>query len=157
MKDLFDTDKVFLPKPETKVDDKKMCLGEAHFFKSKFWKLQVIMGFDYTSSCIIQNGFSFFNINVEKRKEEFLNRLKEMNIEFKTNCSEAGYSYRVIISGKKRNLELIDKLYEDFYNEMISTHKGWLMKGHYLITKELRNSKDYWFYKYKDDEFVEIV
>lgn len=31
------------------------------------------------------------------------------------------------------------------------------MKGHYLITKELRNSKDYWFYKYKDDEFVEIV
>lgn len=157
MKDLFDTDKVFLPKPETKLDYQKMCLGEQYFFSSKFWKLYVMMGFDYTSPGIIRNGFSFFNINVEKRKAEFFERLKEMNIEFKTNCSEARFFYRVIISAKKRNLELIDKLYEDFYNEMISTHKGWLMKGHYLITKELRNSKDYWFYKYKDDEFVEIV
>lgn len=115
MKDLFDTDKVFLPKPETKLDYQKMYLGEQYFFSSKFWKLYVIMGFDYTSSCIIRNGFSFFNINVVKRKAEFFERLKAMNIEFKTNCSEAGYSYRVIISAKKRNLELIDKLYEDFY------------------------------------------
>lgn len=153
MKDLFETDRIFLPKTDTQVNDEKMFLGEARFFKSKFWKLQVIMGFDYTSSCIIQNGFSFFNINVVKRKAEFLNRLKEMNIEFKTNCSEAGYSYRVIISGKKRNLELIDKLYEDYYNKMIETHKGWFRRNHDLITKELRNSKDYWYYKYDDDKF----
>lgn len=156
MKDLFETDKIFLPKPDTQVDDEKMCFGEAHFFKSKFWKLQVIMGFDYISTCIIQNGFSFFNINVEKRKEKFLNRLKEMNIEFKTNCSEAGYSYRVIISGKKRNLELIDKLYEDFYKAQIESHRGWLRCNHYLLTNELRNSKDYWYHKYDDNKF-EIV
>lgn len=152
MKDLFETDRVFLPKPDTKVNYEKMCFGEARFFKSKFWKLHVIMGFEYTSLSVIQNGFSFFNINVAKRKEDFLNRLKEMQIEFKTNCSESGYTYRVIISAKKRNLELIDKLYDKFYKEQIESHRGWLRYNTELITKELRNSKDFWYYKY-DDEF----
>ena len=67
MKDLFETDRVFLPKPDTKVNYEKMCFGEARFFKSKFWKLHVIMGFEYTSLSVIQNGFSFFN-SFQRRK-----------------------------------------------------------------------------------------
>lgn len=143
---------IYLPK-----DSKNpVTLGEKWFFEGKFWKLQVMMGNWWNDLNNTKRGFSLFSRFAEKRVNYLLDRLDTLGIEYKTDISEAGWQYRVNISAKKRNLELIDKLYEEYYNTVIKEHSGWFRYKNEIMDSDVRYNDEIYFSKYPDTDF-EIV
>lgn len=140
---------IYLPK-----DDKNpQTLGEQWFFNSKFWKLQVMAGYWWSDLNVTKRGFSLFNAYAEKRIKKLTDWLDSLGIRYKTDISGAGWQYRINISAKKHNLELIDKLYDEYYKRIIKEHINWFRYKNEIMDSETRYDKDIYFHEIPDSDF----
>lgn len=144
--------RIYLPKDSSNP----RTLGESKFFKGKFWKLQVMLGYSWSDLDVTQRGLSIFNVHSKERVEKLVNRLNSMGIEFKTDISEARCQYRFYFSSKKKNLEIIDKEYEKYYKSQIKKYKGFYRYENEIISKELRESPEWYYNDISDNEFYVI-
>lgn len=141
--------RVYLPKD----DSNPKTLGESRFFKGKFWKLQVMLGYSWTDMDVTQRGLSLFNVHTRESVQKLIDKLNSMGIEFKTDISEAGWHYRFYFSSKKKNLEIIDKEYANFYKKTIKEHKGFYRIENEIISKELKEDPEWYYDKIDDSKF----
>lgn len=104
--------KIYFPKV-----DSPQTVGERWFLECKFWKLYIMCGICWKDDTWTKRGMSYFKLNkdVFDRRVE---KLSNIGIEFRTEVSEGGWSYRIILSGKKSNVELVDKLYADWQKKV---------------------------------------
>lgn len=107
-------------------------LGESHLLKSKVWKLMVMFGEDWTTNGWTLRGFTIWNINGQKYFDKVTSFLDKHDIAYKVNQST--WQTRINISTRKKNLDIIDKLYEKYVEDTM---------------KEMRKSGDFW----KKDNF----
>lgn len=107
----------YLPSP---VNPVVTCVGEHYFFtKIRHWKLAVILGYAWDTHVATQRGLSFFSLTVARNGKDTLlvDRLNSLGIKYKESISSGGWSYVITISHSKKNLALIDELYEEFFVE----------------------------------------
>lgn len=143
---------IYLPKNSNNPG----TLGEEWFFAGRFWKLQVMYGLWWMDTWNTKRGFSLFNVRAAKRVKELTDWLDSLGIEYKTDISEAGWQYRVNISAKKRNLELIDKLYEKFYKETLKNHKGWFIYENELMDEFVKSEPELHYSDEPESKFKRV-
>ena len=125
-------EKIKIYNPSTVVTEFKYdCLGEKWFLNSKFWKLQLMFGYDCHSNFITTRGFTFSRIMGDHNALNVADVLKFNDIEFTMDYVSV-WTLRINISAKKANLKKIDDLYEKFYkivknnDDFAITMKNWM-------------------------------
>lgn len=126
---------IYLPHPTNYIPG---TLGEKWFFDNKHWKLSVILGYSWCDDITTKFGFSFFNIKSINVSccERITSFLDENNIKYLTEYSDAGWQYRIKISKAKKYLNIIDSLYEEFYNKKIKECKGLYIYDNWFIDEQ---------------------
>lgn len=114
-------------------------IGESHFLKSKVWKLLAMFGEDWTTNGWTLRGFTIWNINGRKYFEEVTSYLDKHGIAYKVDQSV--WQTRINISTRKKNLEIIDRLYgqwkEDTLLEAMKSGDYWVKDNFIYSTKEM--------------------
>lgn len=130
---------IYLPHPTNHIP---ATLGEKWFFDNKHWKLSVMLGYSWRDDITTKFGFSFFNIKSinGSRCERITSFLDEHNIKYSTEYSDAMWQYRIKISKAKKYLNIIDSLYEEFYNKNIKECKGLYICNNWFIDEQTYQS-----------------
>lgn len=126
---------IYLPHPTKHVP---ATLGEKWFFDKPHWKLSVMLGYSWIDDITTKFGFSFFNVKSinGSRCERITSFLDEHNIKYSTEYSECGWQYRIKISKAKKYINIIDELYEKFYNETIHNCKELYIYNNWFIDEQ---------------------
>lgn len=135
---------IYLPHPTKHISS---CVGETSFFKNNFWKLFVMFGYEWSDMAITKRGFSFFNRgDVKNRTKHITDFLDKNGIKYRTETSLNCWSYCIVLSSRKSNLEIINKEYAKFYRKMKREHKDFFKYENYIVSEA-------WINDYNADEY----
>lgn len=141
--------KIYLPKEN---NPKAYTCGEQWFFNTKFWKLYVILGIDWTDTNWAKYGLSIFApINGRKNLDDICNKLDNLGIKYSIEMSDSNWVYRVKISGRKSNLIIIDAIYNQYTKDTMKNLKGFYIYNNYFVDKEYKENS------YLKDKGLEIL
>ena len=126
---------IYLPHP---INHTSSTLGEKWFFDNKHWKLSVMLGYSWSDDVTTKFGFSFFNYRSINGKycKHITSFLEENGIKYSTEYSDAGWQYRIKISKAKKYLNIIDELYNKYYNKKKSKCKGLYIYNNWFIDEQ---------------------
>lgn len=116
-------------------------IGERYFFQNVFWKLFVMLGYDWTDISITRSGFS--NLKFSKSNESLKKKLDNLGIEYRTSSS--AYTLRINISRKRKQLERIAEMYKLYEMETFVKAKslGLYMKDNYWRSDEMISIREW--------------
>ena len=135
---------IYLPHPTKHTVS---CVGEDRFFQNNFWKLFVMFGYEWSDLAITKRGFSFFNRgDVKNRTKHITDFLDKHQLKYRTETSLNGWSYYIILSSRKKYLEIIDKEYTKFYRKTKKEHKDFFKYENYIVSEA-------WINDYNSDEY----
>ena len=124
---------IYLPHPTKHTSS---CVGETRFFENVFWKLFVMFGYNWSDLAITKRGFSFFNRgDVKNRTKHITDFLDKAGIKYRTDISENGWSYYIVLSSRKKYLEILDKEYAKFYRKTKKEHKDFFKYENYIVSE----------------------
>lgn len=123
---------IYLPHP---AEHRPATLGESLFFNTAHWKLVVMLGYSWSDDIWTKTGFSFLNVHFvnDSNCERITSFLKENGIKYSTEYSEAGWQYRIKISKAKKYLNIIDELYNEYYDKKKRECKGLYIYDNWFI------------------------
>lgn len=124
---------IYIPHPTKHTSH---CVGERYFFENKFWKLFVMFGYEWNDLAITKRGFSFFNRGSKDRLKWVFEKLDKMGLKYETSVSNAGWSFYVTLSSRKKYLEIIDKEYAKFYRKTKRDFKHFFKWQNYAVSKQ---------------------
>lgn len=124
-------------------------IGEIQYFKGKLWKLNAILGYDWTNSIVTKNAISFstlsYNINPEFRNKisKIYDDLNALGIKTRLEVSEAGFTSYIKISLVEKNVEILDKMYDEYVSIASKHIKNRYKYCNSYYTEEQANKHEY--------------
>lgn len=110
--------KLFDPKNPLKDAE---CLGEIWFVNKFFWKISLMLGYDFSNHLVAttKTGFSVCNLGDSDKVElnRIVNFLDKNKLKYKVEFSENHWNTVVKISQSRSNIEKMNAMYECFYKQ----------------------------------------
>ena len=112
--------------PENPLRDAE-CLGEIWFLNKKFWKISLILGYEFSNNIVstTRTGFSICNLGDNDKSElnKIVNFLGKNKLKYKVEFSENHRNTNIKISQSKSNIEKMNAMYRSFYIQINNQKK----------------------------------